>query len=166
LIAFWIVGGAGAVLFLASLFLGDVLDGMFDGLEGLAGGLLSTAAIAGFAGAFGLAGGTVMAATDVGFGVAALVGVVAGALMATFSALLTRSMHRAPTDRTPGPQDLVGASGVVVTPIQAGSYGEIVVQVGGHRLKLSARAAEPIASGEDVVVTQSLSATSVRVTRV
>ena len=163
MLTFWIVGGVGAALFLVSLFLGDVLEGLLDGLEGVTGGLLSTAAIGGFAGAFGLAGGTVMAATDLGVGPAALIGVVAGALMAAFSAALTRSMHNAPTDRAPGPQDLIGAAGVVVTAIPAGSYGEIVVQVGGHRLKLSARAAEPITSGADVVITQSLSATSVRV---
>ncbi len=77
---------------------------------------------------------------------------------------MTRAVRNAPTDRAPGPQDLIGATGVVVTPIPGGSYGEIVVQVGGHRMKLSARAAESIAAGADVVITHSLSATSVRVT--
>ena len=163
MLAFWIVGAAGAVLFLVSLVLGDVLDGVFDSLEGATGGLLSTAAVGGFAGAFGLAGGTFMALTDFGFGPAVLVGVLAGVLMAAFSAAVTRSVHNAPTDRAPGPQDLIGATGVVVTAIPGGSYGEVVVQVGGHRMKLSARAAEPIAAGADVVITQSLSATSVRV---
>ena len=51
MLAFWIVGAAGAVLFLVSLLLGDVLDGVFDSLEGATGGLLSTAAVGGFASA-------------------------------------------------------------------------------------------------------------------
>ena len=163
LLAFWVIGGAGAVLFLVSLLFGDIFEGLFDTLEGSTGGLLSTAAVAGFAGAFGLGGGAFMAVTDAGFGPAVLVGLVAGLAMAAFSVVLTRSVHNTPTDRAPGPQDLIGAGGVVVTAIPAGSYGEVVIQVGGHRLKLSARAAEPIPSGADVVVTQSLSPTSVRV---
>ena len=81
MLAFWIVGAAGAVLFLVSLLLGDVLDGVFDSLEGATGGLLSTAAVGGFAGAFGLAGGTFMALTDFGFGWA-----VAGVAWATVAA--------------------------------------------------------------------------------
>lgn len=163
MLAFWIIGGIGAVLFLISMIVGDILDGLFDSLDGISGGLVSTASIAGFAGAFGLAGGTFMAVTDLGLGLAIIVGLVAGVLMGALSVAVTRSVANSPTDRVPGAADIVGSEGVVITTIPEGAFGKVSVQVGGHRLTLSALAGQALPSGSSVVVTQSLSATSVRV---
>ena len=164
MLAFWIIGGIGAALFLLSMIVGDILDGLFDSLDGISGGLLSTASVAGFAGAFGLAGGTFMAVTNLGFGLAVIVGLVAGILMGALSMAVTKSVANGPTDRAPKGEDLIGAAGVVITDIATGSMGQVSIQVGGHRLKFNARADQPLPSGASVVVTQSLSATSVRVT--
>lgn len=159
---FWILGIAGAALFAMSLLIGDVLDGVFDSLD-FGTGLVSTASIAAFCAAFGLTGGAAMSALDASVGVATLAGVLAGGLLAAFAMQVTRAFQNAPTDRAPGGEDLIGATGVVVTAIGESGYGEVLVTIGGRRLKLNARSPEPVPNGSGVVVTESLSATAVRV---
>ena len=162
MLAFWIVGAIGAALFLLTFVVGDLLDGIFDGLD-FTGGFLSTAAIAGFAAAFGVSGGIAMSA-GAPLLLALVIGVVTGAAVGAISGLTTKVVSNTPTDRAPGADDLVGARGVVVSAIADGSYGEVLVRVGGHRQKYNARAESgAIAVGADVLVTDSLSSSSVRV---
>ena len=65
------------------------------------------------------------------------------------------------TDATPTRDDLVGALGVVVTPIPASGYGEVRVRLGGQPVKLNARADQPVPLGAQVFVVEAPSDTSV-----
>lgn len=162
MLIFWILGITGALLFAVSLLLGDLLDGVFDALDGGA-GVLSTASIGAFCAAFGLTGAGVMLTTAAPIGVAVVAGLLAGVLLAALAARVTRFFRTSPTDRAPRGEDLIDAVGVVITAIPEIGYGEISLTVGGHRLKLNARSPEPVPSGGSVVVTEVISATAVRV---
>lgn len=162
MLAFWIVGGIGAVALLISFIVGDLFDGLFDGVD-VTGGFLSTAALAGFAAAFGLGGG-IAASMGASMGVAIAIGIAAGVAVGLITGLTTKFVASSPTDRAPGADDVIGSQGVVVSTIGDGSLGEILIRVGGHRLKYNARSdSGAIPVGADVVVTASLSSTSVRV---
>lgn len=162
MLAFWIVGGVGVALFLVTFVFGELLDGVLDGVD-FTGGFLSTAAVAGFAAAFGIVGGIAMS-MGAPLLLAVVVGVVAGAAIGAVGGLTTKVVKNTPTDRAPGADDLVGARGVVVSAIGDGAYGEVLVRVGGHRQKYNARSESgAIAVGSDVLVTDSLSSSSVRV---
>jgi membrane protein implicated in regulation of membrane protease activity len=132
-----------------------------DGVE------LSLPVIAGFLGAFGFAG-AVGATLSGGHGGAALgVGVAAGFVAAVPTAFLAgKVVHAAmnmPTDGTLQSSDLVGASGVVITPVPVGGYGEVRLALAGQYLKFNARAAQPLALGTRVFVIEVPSPTSVLV---
>ncbi|GAB3440214.1 hypothetical protein GCM10027517_14520 [Phycicoccus ginsengisoli] len=162
MLAFWIVGGLGVVLLLLTFVVGDLFDGVLDGVD-FTGRFLSTAAVAGFAAAFGIAGAVAMS-MGAPLVLAVVVGVVAGAAMGAVGGLTTKVVSNTPTDRAPGADDLVGARGVVVSAIGDGAYGEVLVRIGGHRQKYNARSESgAIAVGSDVLVTDSLSSSSVRV---
>ncbi len=53
--------------------------------------------------------------------------------------------------------------GLVLTPVGAAGYGEIALRVGGHRIKLTARADRPLPGATRVWVVEVLSPTAVRV---
>ncbi|MDW5328501.1 hypothetical protein [Plantactinospora sp. KLBMP9567] len=160
---FLIIGGAGvAVLVLALLgtelaHLGNPdIDGPIS-LETIAG----FAGVLGFGGAIAnevIGGGTFGQVAAAG-GLGALAAVPAGWLAARLSRA-ARNMH---TDATPTRNDLVGALGVVVTPIPHAGYGEVRVRVGGQPVKLNARAERPIALGAQIFVVEALTETSVLV---
>lgn len=154
---FWVVGLLGLVLVAVSLLLDDVVDGL-----GLAGGDLPAAVLGGAAAAFGIAGGSWSAATG-GTLSAALVGLVASALLGTGALLLTRALTQGATDRALTSRDLLGVEGVVLSTVRPGTYGEISLRVGGHPLKLAARAERELLPGAPVLVVESLSSTAVRV---
>ncbi len=170
---FIVVGVVGLLLLILSLVLDDFLDGVLEGID-FTGGYLSTSAIAAFMAAFGLVGALWMGQSDglVGalwmgqsdsLGQSVLAGAAAGLAMGGVAGWVTRVMVHSPTDRTPSPTDAVGASGVVVTAIPEGGFGEVNIRLAGAPLKLNARASRPLAVGTEVVVVASLSATSVRV---
>jgi hypothetical protein len=154
---FLVLGGLGLVLLVASLVLGEVFDGLLDGVGG---DILSTAAVAGFLSGFGFTGAIV--APALGSGVAIGLGLVGGVALA---GLLTRGLSRARTDATPSSGALVGLAGTVVTAVPSQGYGEVSVVVAGHLTKLNARAEEALGVGTPVTVTTVLSPTSVSVTR-
>ena len=164
-VIFAVLGGLGVVLLAGSLLFGDVLDGLLGSVD-LGGGIASTEVIGAFLAAFGItaallsAGSAAPVAVVVGGGLAA--GVVTGAL--TFG--VVQMLTRMPTDATPSPQDLDGRLARVITRIPPEGLGEVTVTVGGHRMKLSARADRPIPEGSDVVIVSAISATSVLVTEV
>jgi membrane protein implicated in regulation of membrane protease activity len=145
-----IIGAVGVGLLLLSLVFGDFFDGVFDGLDLDGGGWASTEVIGGFLGAFGFGGALLLSTGQVGLPVALVV---------------VRSFVNMHTDATPRSADLAGKLGRVVTRIPATGLGEITVSHHGQRVKLSARSDAPIASGEDVVIIDVLSPTSVLVTQ-
>jgi membrane protein implicated in regulation of membrane protease activity len=160
-LVFLLIGGLGVVI-LALGLIGGQLAGIFSADVD---GPVSTEAVAGFLGVFGFGAAVVSAWTGAQTPGALALSAGAGLAAAVPAALLTARLSRAArdmaTDGTPQRADLVGTTGVVVTPIPAGGYGEVRVHLGGHRLKLNARADGPVAAGSHVLVVEAPSDTSV-----
>ncbi|MDG4858535.1 hypothetical protein P8605_10290 [Streptomyces sp. T-3] len=157
------LGIAGVVLLALSLVLDGVLEGFLDGvLDGLFDGWLSLPVIAGFVSMLGFGGALTLGATGLGAGVATAVGAGAGAATGWVVWKASRVLMR---DDAAAPRgaDLIGSPGSVVTAIPADGYGEVLLQLAGQPVKLSARSAVPVARGTEVWVEQTLSATSVAV---
>ncbi|TYL55350.1 hypothetical protein FXB39_03090 [Nocardioides sp. BGMRC 2183] len=164
---FLALGIAGLVLVAASLIIGDLLDGVLDGLlDALDADWISTAVIGGFVSAFGFGAAAVDAAGapwPVAVGVGALSGVVVG----WFAWWLTRLLKDGPSDGTVTIADTVGQLADVVTPIPEQGYGVIRVRIGGHTLTYNASASGmAIEAGRQVNVTGVLSPTAVQVNAV
>lgn len=160
-ITFLAIGGLGVVVLVISLLFGELLNlGHAD-----ADGPFSVPAMAAFVGALGFGGGIVAALVPGGTAVEAAVGAAAGLVVALPTAWLairlTAAMMRMPTDATLTNRDLIGATGVVTTPIRATGYGEVSVSVAGQRIKFNARADSPLAVGTPVLVVDTPSSTSV-----
>jgi membrane protein implicated in regulation of membrane protease activity len=143
-----------------SLLVGDLLH--FDVDHPDAGGVFSLPAVAGFIGAFGF-GAAIVSALDVPGGMtAAVLGGVAAALPTAWLATrLARMAMNMRTDATPTQQDMIGTTGVVVTPITVNGFGEVRISLGGQPVKLSARADHPIPLGTRILVVEATSSTSV-----
>jgi membrane protein implicated in regulation of membrane protease activity len=163
--AFIVIGVLGLVVLVGSLLLGEVLDGAFEsmsaGFDFDAGGVLSGPVLGAFLAAFGFGGALTMNAF--GGGVLAGVGggLAGGVVVGGLATLIVRSVMRMPTDATPRPADLVGATATVITPIPAGGLGEVTLTHLGQLTKLSARCEQPVPAGTRVVVTVVTSSTSV-----
>jgi membrane protein implicated in regulation of membrane protease activity len=160
----------GGHLHLGHLHLGhlhiDIGHGHFH-LGDADGGELSLPVIAGFLGALGF-GGAIGATLVGGTGIVALVvGLVVGLVAAVPTAFLAGKLVNAAmnmaTDATLSSNDLLGTTGVVVTPVPDGGYGEVRLAVAGQQIKFNARAAEPLALGTRVFVIGVPSPTSVLV---
>ncbi len=160
----------GGHLHLGHLHLGhlhiDIGHGHFH-LGDADGGELSLPVIAGFLGALGF-GGAIGATLAGGTGAVALVvGLVIGLVAAVPTAFLAGKLVNAAmnmaTDATLSSNDLLGTTGVVVTPVPDGGYGEVRLAVAGQQIKFNARAAEPLALGTRVFVIGVPSPTSVLV---
>lgn len=156
MLGFVVVGSAGLVVLLLSVLLADAVDGVLD----LPGDLTLPALGAGTA-AFGFGGALALA--PFGTYVAVLLGLVAATAVGTATAFATRALLGS-TLAPVRSSDLYGVFGTVVTRIPAGGYGEVRVPQAGSLVKLSAKAAQPLAAGTAVYVTEVLSATSVVVT--
>jgi membrane protein implicated in regulation of membrane protease activity len=155
---FLVIGGVGIVVLALSVLIGDLFHfGHPD-----AAGPFSVPAIAGFIGAFGFAAAIVSAAGVPGGSVAAAVGgLVAAVPTAWLATRLARMAMNMRTDATPTQQDMIGTTGVIVTPITGSGYGEVRISLGGQPVKLSARADKPIPLGARVFVVEATSSTSV-----
>ncbi|GGF39820.1 hypothetical protein GCM10011519_11850 [Marmoricola endophyticus] len=154
-----VIGIVGLVLLGASLLLGDLLD---SALDFLAGDAFSTAVVGGFVSAFGFGTALAQAAGLPTLG-ALGVGVVAGGLMGWFAAWLTRLVRSGGSDATPETADAVGREATVLTTIPSEGYGTVRVQMGGHVVRLNARAETEIPGGTAVHVTGVLSPSAVTV---
>jgi membrane protein implicated in regulation of membrane protease activity len=160
-VVFLVIGAIGVVI-LALGLLGSQLAGIFSAEFDSA---VTTEAIAGFLGVFGF--GAAVTSVLVGAdspGALALcggVGLVAAIPAGFLIARLSRAARDMATDDTPQRSDLIGTTGVVISPIPAGGYGEVRLQLGGHRLKLNARADAPMVIGTPVLVIEVPSDTSV-----
>ncbi|MEV0153445.1 NfeD family protein [Micromonospora sp. NPDC050686] len=161
--AFLLIGGAGiAVLALALLG-----NGLFHLGQPDVDGPVTLEAVAGFVGAFGFGAAIVnelLGGRTPGMIAAAVAGgAVAAVPTAWLAARLSRAARHMRTDPTPTRDHLVGAIGLVVTPITAGGYGEVRVRLAGQPVKLNARADGPIPVGARIFVVEALSETSVHV---
>ncbi|MFJ5676494.1 hypothetical protein [Streptomyces sp. NPDC093097] len=162
----WFLGlGIGGIVVLALALLFDgVLEGLFGGvLAGPFDGLLSLPVIAGFLSMFGFAGAIVWGGTGLGAAAAVGTGLAAGTAAGAVTWRFSRALMRDRTAPTPRREDLVGTAGSVVTPIPADGYGEVLLRLAGHPVKLAARSAAPVARGAEIWVEASLSSTSVAV---
>lgn len=155
---FLVIGGAGIVVLALSVLIGDLFHfGHPD-----AAGPLSVPAVAGFIGAFGFAGAAASAiAGSDGPAVPLVAGLVAAVPTAWLATRLARMAINMRTDATPTQRDMIGTTGVVVTPITGGGFGEVRVLLGGQPVKLSARADRSIPLGARVLVVEATSPTSV-----
>lgn len=160
-LVFMMIGAAGAAILLLGL-IGSGLLGLI-GFGGVGGASAQT--IAAFIGAFGFAAAVASellgADTPGGVAAAGAIGLSAAVPVAYLAVRLSRWARDIPTDATPGRADLVGAIGVVVTPISEQGYGEVRVRVAGHPVKLTARASSPLSLGADVFVVEATSHASV-----
>ncbi|MEO3746294.1 hypothetical protein [Plantactinospora sp. B5E13] len=160
---FLIIGGAGvAVLALALLGteLAHIGNPDIDGP-------ISLEAVAAFAGVLGF-GGAIANELLGGGGVGQIVaagtlGTLAAVPAGWLASRISRAARNMRTDATPTRNDLVGALGVVVTPIPTAGYGEVRVRIAGQPVKLNAKSERPIATGAQIFVVEALSETSVLV---
>ena len=155
---FMVIGLVGLVLLLVSLVVGDLDDGALDALSG---DVFSSAVIGAFVAATGFGAAAVQGA--VGTAVAVPVGLVTGAAFAWFAWWLTRLLRDGSSDATLTTDDTVGRDGRVITQVPADGFGVVDILVGGHTMRLNARAEHPIEPGTAVHVTGVLSPTSVTV---
>lgn len=154
---FLLIGIVGALLLIISV----VLDGIFDVFD-FGDGPLSLTTIAAFTALFGFAA---FAAIGAGAStpVAGAIGAVAGVIGGAVAWWLSRLIRSAESSTAVTADELVGAEASVVLAIPAGGLGEIALVRHGERVSLSATAETEIARGARVRVTQTLSATSVKV---
>lgn len=161
--SFLVLGVVGLALLLVSLVVGDVLDGVLDGLlEALSGDVFSTAVIGSFVSAFGFGGAVATALGAPGLAAVA-VGLASGALFGWVAVWFTRLVKDGGSDGTPTSADLVGRDGAVVSAIPDAGYGTVRVLLGGHVVRVNARAEAPLPAGTEVHVTSILSPTAVTV---
>lgn len=160
---FLVIGGAGIALLVLALVIGDVLDGMFDSVEGLLDSdIFSTAGLAGLFGGFGFGGAIGLGVTGVML-VAIITGLLLGAGLAFGATWLTRMLRNQSNSHTVSTNSIVGSSAQVITAIPDGGYGQIRLSHNGHLLTFSARSAVPLPPGTRVWVSEVISATAVTV---
>ncbi|MGC4808323.1 hypothetical protein [Micromonospora sp. DT233] len=160
---FLIIGGAGVAVLAVALLGTELFQFGHPDVDGP----VSVEAIAGFTGAFGF-GAAIVNELVGGRTPGALAAAVAGGALAAVptawvAVRLSRAARTMRTDATPTRNDLVGALGLVVTPVPVDGYGEVRVRVAGQPVKLNARADGPIPVGARVFVVTALSDTSVHV---
>lgn len=163
--AFVVIGALGLGIVVVSLLFGDVLDGVFESAHfDVADGWLSTPVLGAFLAAFGFGGALLLRGLKLSPLAATGGGLLAGVVLGGITLTLVRALMNMPTDPTPRTGDLVGKLATVVTRIPDDGLGEVALTASGQRIKLSARADAPIASGTTVVVVDVTSPTSVVVT--
>lgn len=163
---FIVIGVVGLVVVLASLILGDLLDGVFEAVDlDVGGGVFSAPVLGSFLAAFGFGAALIMFTTGVGATAGALGGLVSGLVVGGLALAMMRSLMSMPTDASMDTADLVGLTGTVVTPVPASAFGEVTIRHLGQMQKFNARSAEPLEAGATVVVRAVLSPSSVLVER-
>jgi len=158
---FVVIGIVGLLLLVASLVLGDLLDGLTDLLDIDGGGYLSGPAIGAFLGAFGFGAAVINHNTGWGSGGSALGGIATGVVVGGLVGVTTQALMHMPTDEPVRAADLLGARATVVTRIPEAGFGEVTLVQAGQLMKLSARADGSLREGTQVTVAAVLSSTSV-----
>ncbi|MFG1923144.1 hypothetical protein [Cryptosporangium sp. NPDC048952] len=153
---FVLIGACGAGLLLLGLVGAGLIGLVSTGVGGASG-----QTVAAFVGMFGFAAAGASLLLDArgpgAVAAAGAIGVSAALPTAVLVIRLSRWAENIPTDATPRRADLVGAIGVVVTPISPPRSGEVRVRVAGHPVKLHARADEALPLGADVFVIEATS---------
>ncbi len=157
---FLIIGSFGVLFLLASLILGDLFDGIFDGIGG---DLFSGAALGGFLGVFGFVGALTLTIKPEPLGLAIGVGLVAGLVVGVAVGWVTLKLRTGGEESNVTSSGFVGLAGTVISDIPADGYGEVSVVANGHITKLNARASVPLKAGTPVEISNVLSATAVEV---
>ena len=127
---------------------------------------LSLPVISGFLGTFGFGGAIVASQLPGGSGTwlaATIVGLVAAVPAAWLAGRVMRAAVNISTDATLTSQDLLGALGVVISPVPDGGLGEVRLAIAGQQMKFHARSDQPLALGTRVFVIGVPSPTSVLV---
>jgi membrane protein implicated in regulation of membrane protease activity len=156
---FLVIGIVGLAVLVVSLVLGDLVPGAADVVPG---DLFSAEVIGAFVAATGF-GGAVADSAGAPALLPWVVGIVAGVVFAWFAGRLTRLVRSGGSDATLSTGDTVGHSGRVVSAIPVDGFGSVSVVVGGHTVRLNARADAPLEAGTEVHVTGVLSPTAVTV---
>ncbi|CAN5686263.1 hypothetical protein BH11ACT8_BH11ACT8_15300 [soil metagenome] len=160
--AYLILGVVGLVIISISLLVGDLFDGILDGLGA---DWFSTEVVGGFVSALGFGGAIAVSAGAPG-AVAVVVGIVVGTVFAFGAAWLTRLVKGGGTDEAPRTSDVIGHEGVVVSEVPPTGFGTVEVRIGGHTLRFNASADLGLEAGTRVHVTEVLSPTAVSVSPV
>jgi hypothetical protein len=156
---FLVIGACGLVVLVLSLLVGELLEGVLDGVGG---DWFSTEVVGAFVAALGF-GGALAEAQGLPLPVATGVGVGAGVVFGAFAAWLTRLVRSGGTEATPSTEDVLGWDARVVSPIPLDGLGVVTVRRGGHLLRFNARAEQALPTGAEVHVTGVLSPTAVTV---
>jgi len=157
--AYVVIGVCGLAVLLVSLLVGELLEGLLDGLGG---DWFSTEVVGAFVAALGF-GGALADGLGAPGPVSVLAGVGAGVVFGAFAAWLTRLVRSGGTAGAPGADDVVGWDATVVSAIPADGLGTVTVRRGGHLLRFNARAEQALEAGTEVHVTAVLSPTAVSV---
>jgi membrane-bound ClpP family serine protease len=157
-LVFLVLGGFGLALLVIGLIVGDLLS--LDGLLDM--GPVTTPVIGAALAAFGLGGA--LALNALGTGLAVVVGTGCAAVLGGATIVATKALLGQPVEpvRTSA---LLGVFGTVITRIPDSGLGEVVLPLGGHRVKLSARSHEPVPINTPVYVVEVVSETCVVVQR-
>jgi len=157
--AFLVIGGVSVAVLVLALVAGGAVH--FMHVHGA--GPRGLPSIAGFVGAFGFVGaiGSELAPGGLRLPVALAAGIIAALPTAFFAGKLASAAMNMHTDATPTQQDVVGTTGIVVTPVPVGGYGEVRVAMAGHQMKFNAKADQPLPVGTHIMVVEAPTASSV-----
>lgn len=159
---FAVIGSIGLLIVVASLVLGDLLEGVFESLDiDVGGGMFSTPVLGSFLAAFGFGAVLIRSSSDAGLLAAAGGGLAGGLVIGAIALWITRGLMNMATDPSVRTEDFVGKPATVVSAIPLDGLGEISVVHLGQRMKLSARADTAMPYGADVVIVAVTSASSV-----
>lgn len=155
--AYLILTAVGVVLLIVGLIFDDLIDMGPDWLTATVLGAFFT--LAGLTGA-----ATSHAGLPAALSLAAAL--TAGVLAAGAGVWVMRVIAGADPEPALTRDDLVGLEGHSILGGQAGTLGEVLVEVRGHRLKVNARCPQDLRPGDRVWVTAATSMTAVTVSRV
>jgi len=150
---YWICLLGGLAFTVVAFFVGDLLDGVLEGLDAL----LDPLSLVGGVAAFGGAGVILETTTGLGSGATAgLAALLGAALAVAMHFLYVRPMKRSESSTGFSVEEYRGKLGEVLTTIPARGYGEVLVRMGAantFRQAASFRGAE-IARGTRVVIVE------------
>jgi len=164
---FLVLGAVGLLVLLVSLFAGELGDLGIGDVD--ADGPFSVPALAALLGGIGFGGAAATSLLPAGLPdvvtalLALAVGIAVAVPLAWGAVRLSRALGDMPTQPTLTRHSLVGAQGVVVSPVPSPGYGEVRLVVAGQQLKFSARSDVPLPTGTPVYVVEALSDTAVEV---
>jgi membrane protein implicated in regulation of membrane protease activity len=163
-LVFLCIGGFSLLVLLLSLVGGAHVGHLHvhAGHHGHGSRVLSLPGIAGFVGGLGFGGA--IASEELHTPLLALgIGVAVGVPLSWASGRLMAAADTMSTDGTPTSGDVVGATGVVISPVPEQGLGQVRVRFAGQPMKFNARADRPLAIGARVLVVDVLTPTSLLV---